>query len=332
MANVVDAKSIVNAIVGLMATGGSTNHALHIPAMAHAAGLVVNWDDFSDISGVTPLLARVYPNGSADVNQFHAAGGMAFVTRELLTAGLLHGDTVTVAGSGLGAYTQEPWLDGETLRWRPGPEKSLDQDILRPVNAPFEMEGGIRLLKGSLGRGIIKISSVPPDRRRIDAPAAVFETQADFLAAFKAGNYAKAKEWMQMIIDDNDAPAGARTRARKGSGGSQRSGGRTRPQADHSSFSSSATLAMIFAVTGILLQLGLWMFNIPWLTSLANIFYIIALRVIFAQAQNIMHPPPSPIFKSGNYIIIGFFVSLNVLAWLAAYFLTRFLLDLKPKN
>ncbi len=187
MAHVVSAKSIVNAIVGLMATGGSTNHALHIPAMAHAAGLIVNWDDFSDISGVTPLLARVYPNGSADVNQFHAAGGMAFVTRELLSVGLLHDDTVTVAGGGLDAYTREPWMDGEMLRWRKGPEKSYDEDILRSARSPFEMEGGIRLLKGSIGRGIIKISSVPADRRRIDAPAAVFETQADFLAAFKAG-------------------------------------------------------------------------------------------------------------------------------------------------
>ena len=187
MAHVVDAKSIVNAIVGLMATGGSTNHALHIPAMAHAAGIIVDWDDFSDISGVTPLLARVYPNGSADVNNFHAAGGMAFVTRELLHAGLLHGDTLTVAGPGLERYTQEPWLDGDTLRWRPGAETSLDDTILRPVSSPFEMEGGIRLLKGTLGRGIIKISSVPKDRRVIDAPAAVFESQSDFTAAFKAG-------------------------------------------------------------------------------------------------------------------------------------------------
>lgn len=187
MAQVVDAKSIVNAIVGLMATGGSTNHALHLPAMAQAAGIIVDWNDFSDISSVTPLLARVYPNGTADINQFHAAGGMAFVTRELLLAGLLHGDTVTVAGTGLGAYTQEPWMDGEKIAWRDGPTRSLDETILRPVSSPFEMEGGIRLLQGNLGRGVIKISSVPPDRRTIDAPAAVFESQADFSAAFKAG-------------------------------------------------------------------------------------------------------------------------------------------------
>ena len=187
MAHVVSEKSIVNAIVGLMATGGSTNHALHIPAMALAAGILVDWDDFSDISEITPLLARVYPNGSADVNQFHAAGGMAFITRELLHAGLLHGDTVTVAGHGLEAYTQEPWIDGDKLSWRPAAEKSLDETILRPISDPFELEGGIRLLKGSLGRGIIKISSVPKDRRAIDAPAAVFESQADFTSAFKAG-------------------------------------------------------------------------------------------------------------------------------------------------
>lgn len=187
MAHVVSAKSIVNAIVGLMATGGSTNHALHVPAMALAAGLIVDWNDFSDISSVVPLLSRIYPNGSADINQFHAAGGMAFITRELLNAGLLHGDTQTVTGTGLAAYTQEPWLDDGKLAWRPGVEKSLDEDILRPVSSPFEMEGGIRLLTGNIGRGVIKISSVPKDRRIIDAPAAVFSSQAEFTAAFKAG-------------------------------------------------------------------------------------------------------------------------------------------------
>ena len=187
LGHIIDERAIVNALVGLMATGGSTNHALHIPAIAAAAGIMVDWDDFSDISGVTPLLARVYPNGSADVNMFHAAGGMAFLTRELLNAGLLHGDVLTNAGQGLAAYTTEPWLDGDKLAWRPGAEKSLDENILRPVSSPFEMEGGIRLLTGSLGRGVIKVSSVPPDRRVIDAPAAVFETQEEFLDAFKAG-------------------------------------------------------------------------------------------------------------------------------------------------
>ena len=183
----IDEKSFVNALVGLMATGGSTNHALHIPAMAAAAGILIDWDDFSDISGVTPLLARVYPNGSADINMFHAAGGMAFLTRELLHVGLLHADVATNAGRGLEAYAMEPWLDGDRLAWRQGTDKSLDKTILRPVHEPFEVEGGIRLLKGSLGRGVIKVSSVPPDRRRIDAPAALFDSQAEFTAAFKAG-------------------------------------------------------------------------------------------------------------------------------------------------
>ena len=187
MADVVDAKSIVNAIVGLMATGGSTNHALHVPAMAQAAGIIVDWNDFADISAIVPLLARVYPNGTADINQFHAAGGMAFITRELLEAGLLHGDTQTVAGKGLAAYTQEPWMDGDKIAWRDGAKVTLDDNILRPVSSPFETEGGIRLLTGNLGRGVIKISSVPKDRRVIDAPAAVFQSQAEFQAAFKAG-------------------------------------------------------------------------------------------------------------------------------------------------
>jgi phosphogluconate dehydratase len=193
MAHVVDPKSIVNAIVGLMATGGSTNHALHLPAMAHAAGLIIDWNDFADISSVTPLLARIYPNGTADVNQFHAAGGMAFITRELLSAGLLHGDTITVAGAGLGAYTQEPWLDGDTLKWRDGTPKSLDETILRPVSSPFETEGGIRLLTGNLGRSVIKISSVPPDRRTIDAPAAVFESQASSIATLSQWSASRAR-------------------------------------------------------------------------------------------------------------------------------------------
>ena len=187
MADVVDAKSIVNAIVGLMATGGSTNHALHVPAMAQAAGIIVDWNDFADISAIVPLLARVYPNGTADINQFHAAGGMAFITRELLEAGLLHGDTQTVAGKGLAAYTQEPWMDGDRIAWRDGAKVTLDDNILRPVSSPFETEGGIRLLTGNLGRGVIKISSVPKDRRVIDAPAAVFQSQAEFQAAFKTG-------------------------------------------------------------------------------------------------------------------------------------------------
>ena len=186
-AHVMDERAFVNAIVGLMATGGSTNHALHIPAMAAAAGVLIDWDDFNDISAVTPLLTRIYPNGSADVNMFHAAGGMAFLIRELLSVGLLHADTLTNAGPGLGAYASEPWLDGDRLAWRPAPATSLDETILRPVSNPFEHEGGLRLLTGSLGRAVIKISSVPADRRRIEAPAAVFNSQEEMQAAFKRG-------------------------------------------------------------------------------------------------------------------------------------------------
>ncbi|MDZ4761926.1 MAG: phosphogluconate dehydratase [Alphaproteobacteria bacterium] len=187
LAHIIDERAIVNGLVGLMATGGSTNHALHIPAMAAAAGIIVDWDDFAEISAVTPLLARIYPNGSADVNMFHAAGGMGFLVRELLDAGLLHGDVLTVTGPGLSRYAEEPWLDGDVLTWRAAPRESLDTSILRSMSAPFEAEGGLRLLKGTLGRGVIKISSVPADRRRIDATAAVFETQEGFLDAFKAG-------------------------------------------------------------------------------------------------------------------------------------------------
>jgi phosphogluconate dehydratase len=187
LGRMIDERAIVNAVVGLMATGGSTNHALHVPAMAAAAGIRIDWDDFSAISAATPLLARVYPNGSADVNMFHAAGGMAFLTRELLAAGLLHGDVETAAGEGLAAYAREPFLDGGELAWREGATASLDSTILRPVADPFEPEGGLKLLDGTLGRGVIKVSSVPADRRRIEAPARVFETQEAFLDAFRAG-------------------------------------------------------------------------------------------------------------------------------------------------
>ncbi|MDG2523190.1 phosphogluconate dehydratase [Caulobacter segnis] len=184
---VIDEKAMVNGVVGLMATGGSTNHALHLPAMARAAGIQLELEDMDELSAVVPLLARVYPNGSADVNQFHAAGGMAFVTRELLNAGLAHEDVLTVAGHGLSRLTQEPHLDGETLVWKDGASESLDREILRPVSDPFQHEGGLRLLKGGLGRGVIKTSAVKPEHRTVTAPAVVFETQEDFLAAFKRG-------------------------------------------------------------------------------------------------------------------------------------------------
>ncbi|MBI1340372.1 phosphogluconate dehydratase [bacterium] len=187
LGEIIDARAVVNGLVGLCATGGSTNHALHLPAMAAAAGLLIDWDDLAQISSVTPLLARIYPNGGGDVNMFHAAGGIAFLTRELLAAGLLHGDVATVAGEGLAAYATEPWLDGDVLAWRPAPAASLDTALLRPVSDPFEPEGGLRLVSGPLGRAIVKISSVPADRRRITAPAVVFNDQNDFLTAFKSG-------------------------------------------------------------------------------------------------------------------------------------------------
>jgi phosphogluconate dehydratase len=184
---VIDEKSLVNAMAGLLATGGSTNHTLHILAMARAAGILVTWEDFHDLSRVTPLIARVYPNGSEDVNAFHAAGGMAFVTRQLLDAGLAHEDVNTVAGAGLRRYQQEPFLDGGQLVWREGPAASLNRDILRPADDPFESEGGIRVLAGPLGRGVIKVSAVKPQHRTIEAPALVFEDQESLLAAHKRG-------------------------------------------------------------------------------------------------------------------------------------------------
>ncbi len=187
MSEVVDAKSIVNAMVGLLATGGSTNHTLHLVAMARAAGVLIDWSDFDALSKVTPLLARVYPNGSEDVNAFHAAGGMAFVIRELLDAGLAHEDVLTVAGQGLRHYQTEPFLQDGELVWRQGPAKSLNPDILRPVSDPFLAEGGIRLLAGGLGRAVIKTSAVKPEHLTLEAPAIVFDDQEELLAAHKRG-------------------------------------------------------------------------------------------------------------------------------------------------
>ena len=183
----IDEKSIVNGVVGLMATGGSTNLALHIIAMAHAAGVQLTLEDLDDISKATPLLARVYPNGSADVNHFQAAGGMAFVIRELLKAGLVHEDVQTIAGPGLSLYAQEPHLEDGVLTWREGTAESLDTAIVRPVSDPFSKEGGLRLLAGNLGRGVMKISAVKSEHHVIEAPCAVFQEQEDFIAAFKRG-------------------------------------------------------------------------------------------------------------------------------------------------
>ena len=183
----IDEKSIVNGVVGLMATGGSTNLALHIVAMAHAAGVQLTLEDLDDISKATPLLARVYPNGAADVNHFQAAGGMAFIIRELLKAGLVHDDVQTIAGPGLSLYAQEPHLEDGVLKWREGATESLDTAIVRPVSDPFSPEGGLRLLAGNLGRGVMKISAVKPEHHVIEAPCAVFQEQEDFIAAFKRG-------------------------------------------------------------------------------------------------------------------------------------------------
>ena len=188
MARVVGEKAIVNGIVGLLATGGSTNHTLHLVAIARAAGIEITWDDFGDLSRVTPLIARVYPNGSGDVNHFHAAGGMAFVVRQLLDAGLAHDEVTTVAGpGGLRRYQAEPFLEGGELVWREGAPASLDLAMLRPVDDPFDAEGGIRLLTGNLGRAVIKTSAVKPEHRIIEAPARVFDDQDELLAAFRAG-------------------------------------------------------------------------------------------------------------------------------------------------
>jgi len=184
---IVDEKAVVNGVVALLATGGSTNHTMHLVAMAQAAGIELRWDDFAELSAVVPLLARIYPNGKADVNHFHAAGGTAFLVRELLEAGLMHPDVRTVAGKGLEAYTEEPTLAGGELSWRPGPTESLDLDVLRPASDPFAPDGGLRMLSGNLGRAVIKTSAVAPEHRLVEAPARVFDDQADFLAAFTAG-------------------------------------------------------------------------------------------------------------------------------------------------
>ncbi len=186
LAKCVDEKAVVNATVGLLATGGSTNHALHIPAFARAAGVQIDWNDMAELSHVVPLLARVYPNGADDVNHFQAAGGLGFVVRELLDAGLIHRDIMCVHGDDLGAYALEPWLDGEKLAWRdPGP--SGDETILRGVAQPFAPEGGMRLVEGNLGRACFKTSAVDQDRWTIEAPCRVFDSQRGVAEAFAAG-------------------------------------------------------------------------------------------------------------------------------------------------
>lgn len=190
LGRIVNEKAIVNALVGLAATGGSTNHTLHWVAVARAAGIRIDWDDFDEISRTVPLLARMYPNGSADVNHFHAAGGFGFLLRELLAAGLLHADLATVGGGDLHSQAREPFLDEGKLAWRAPPAASGDLEVLRPYAEPFDHEGGLRRVQGNLGRAIVKVSAVALERRALTAPARIFESQDSLLTAFKAGSLA----------------------------------------------------------------------------------------------------------------------------------------------
>jgi phosphogluconate dehydratase len=185
--HVVDQRAIVNAAIVLLATGGSTNHLIHLPAIARSAGIVIDWEDFDRLSRAVPLLARVYPNGSADVNAFEDAGGPAFVIRELLRGGLMHGDTVTVAAGGMAAYARKAVIEDDTLVWPELPAESGDEKIVATLEAPFSPEGGFRILTGNLGRACIKVSAVERERWTIEAPARVFSDQASVQEAFKAG-------------------------------------------------------------------------------------------------------------------------------------------------
>ena len=191
IANIVDEKVIVNGIIGLLATGGSTNHTIHLIAIARAAGIIINWEDMSDLSDVVPLLTRMYPNGAADVNHFHASGGMGFVIRTLLDHGILHEDVNTILGKGLTAYKQEPRIENHQLIWVDGAKESLNESIIRPVDNPFSIDGGIKILKGNLGRSVIKTAAVADDQRVIEAPAIVFHEQSDLIKAFKNGELEK---------------------------------------------------------------------------------------------------------------------------------------------
>ncbi|WP_265500237.1 phosphogluconate dehydratase [Paracoccus beibuensis] len=186
---VLDERAFVNGIVGLMATGGSTNLVLHLPAMARAAGVLLDIEDFHDLSENVPLMARVYPNGLADVNHFHAAGGLGYMIDQLLEAGLLHADVKTINGSGLDGYSREPKLDGDRIRWEAGSRTSLNDKILRPASDAFARTGGLKQLQGNLGRGVIKISAVAPERHLIEAKARVFQDQEAVKTAFRNGEF-----------------------------------------------------------------------------------------------------------------------------------------------
>jgi phosphogluconate dehydratase len=184
---VVDEKAIVNAIVGLLATGGSTNHTIHLVAIARCAGIIIDWDDFSALSDLVPQLTKIYPNGIADVNQFHAAGGMGLVIGQLLDAGLLHEDVLTAKGNGLASYRQEPYLKEGKVAWRDTPMESLDKDIISSIDSPYSKEGGLKLLTGKLGRAMIKSSAIKLEHQIVEAPARIFSDQASVTVAFEAG-------------------------------------------------------------------------------------------------------------------------------------------------
>lgn len=186
---ILDERAFVNGLVGLMATGGSTNLVLHLPAMARAAGICMDLEDFADVSDVVPLMAKVYPNGMADVNHFHAAGGLGYLIGQLIDAGLLHSDAKTVAGDGLAPYTLEPKLVDGALAWETGARETLNDRILRPASAAFQPTGGLKQLSGNLGRGVIKVSAVAPERHVIEAPARIFHDQEAVKRAFKAGEF-----------------------------------------------------------------------------------------------------------------------------------------------
>ena len=192
LCSIVDEKAIVNAIIGLLATGGSTNHTIHLIAIARSAGIIINWDDFSELSEIIPLLTRVYPNGAADVNHFHAAGGMGLVIHTLLDHGLLHPDVTTILGHGLDKYTQEPRIsENSTLEWVEGAKQSLNENIIRSASDPFDTKSGLKIMKGNIGRGVMKTSAVQPDQLIVEAPAIVFDEQEDLITAFKAGELEK---------------------------------------------------------------------------------------------------------------------------------------------
>ncbi|GLQ34294.1 phosphogluconate dehydratase [Amylibacter marinus] len=191
VSRILDERAYVNGIVGLMATGGSTNLLIHILAMARASGIILDWDDFAKVSEVIPLLTKVYPNGLADVNHFHAAGGLGLVIRELLNAGLVHDDTTTILGKGLEDFTKDPILDGASVTWRQGPQKSLNNKIVSSVENPFQASGGLASLNGNLGKGVMKISAVAPERRSLTAPVRIFHDQPSVIAAFRANEFTK---------------------------------------------------------------------------------------------------------------------------------------------